>query len=66
MLLAKIKNYFMSCTTCNDLKIELEDLRNRYAQELQENMAIQDLIAKKDSDIRDLKSMIKNLKKQIT
>lgn len=56
----------MSCTTCNDLKIELEDLRNRYAQELQENMAIQDLIAKKDSDIRDLKSMIKNLKKQIT
>lgn len=55
----------MSCTHCNDLRTDLEDLRNRYARELQENMAVQDLIAKKDSDIKDLKCMIKNLKKQI-
>lgn len=65
MLLAKIKSYFMSCTHCNDLRTDLEDLRNRYARELQENMAVQDLIAKKDADIKDLKCMIKNLKKQI-
>lgn len=65
MLLAKIKSYFTTCTMCNDVKSELEDVRQRYAQEVQENMAIQDLIAKKDADIRDLKCMIKNLKKQI-